>query len=77
MDDQGTEAKPTIQVGDLRGSVSSLCRLVLYTMGHIELSDDELSLHLGVVQSALAGATTARSSRLTRPRTIRGGRHER
>lgn len=74
MDDQGTEAKPTIQVRDLRGSVSSLCHLMLYTMGMLELDDDALSLHQGVVQSALAGAMRARSTRLIKPQMTRAGR---
>lgn len=59
---------PSSTPQELSLAMTSLCRLVLFIQGSIELSDEDLSLHLHVVQSAVAGATTAA---LKNPRRVR------
>lgn len=50
---------PSSTPQELSIALSSLMRLVLFEAGRLELDPDEFNLHLHVVQSALAGATTA------------------
>lgn len=48
---------PSSTPQELSIALSSVARLLLHSQGVITLADDEFSLHLHVVQSALAGAT--------------------
>jgi len=50
---------PSSTPQELSVILTSVSRLVLFIHGSIELSDDDVSLHLRVVQNALAGATAA------------------
>lgn len=59
---------PSSTPQELSVILSSVARLVLFIQGSIELDDEDLNLHLHVVQSALAGATTAA---LKSPRRVR------
>jgi len=50
---------PSSTPQELSVALSSLAKLVLFSSGKLELADDDVSLHLHVVQSAVAGATAA------------------